>query len=134
MLAMRSIDEERDRSTHFPDAVYKKDFIPNSETVNCVPSIMSAMVSQIAFENQQSQFSNNNESTEAETVDDLFEHFQREINIDTNLAEREQFEEEFEEPQLKGFLPTQIHVHETLDTSSNPILTLPAGLVENCKE
>ena len=46
----------------------------------------------------------------------------------------EQFEEDFEEPQLKGFLPTQIHVHETLDTSSNPILTLPAGLVENCKE
>jgi len=41
---MRSIDEERDRSTHFPDSVYKKDFIPNSETVNCVPSIMSAMV------------------------------------------------------------------------------------------
>ena len=25
-------------------------------------------------------------------------------------------------------------MHETLDTSSNPILTLPAGLVENCKE
>ena len=95
---------------------------------------MSAMVTQISFENQQSQFSNNNESTEAETVDDLFEHYQREINIDTNLAEREQFEEEFDEPQLKGFLPTQIHVHETLDTSSNPILTLPAGLVENCKE
>lgn len=42
---MKSIDEERDKATHFTDNVYKKDFIPNSETANCVSSVVSAMVS-----------------------------------------------------------------------------------------
>ena len=133
-LATVSLDEGRDKSTHFSDKVYKADFIPNNETVNCVASIMSAMVSQIGFDNSQhnSQFSN--QSTQAETIDDLFDHFQKEIAIDTNLMEREEYDEEFEEPQLKGFLPHQCLVHETLDTSTNPILTLPAGIAEEMKD
>lgn len=45
--AKRSVDEERDKK-HFNDKVYKKDFIPDKESTNCVPAIMSAMVSQIA--------------------------------------------------------------------------------------
>jgi hypothetical protein len=59
-LATVSLDEGRDKSTYFSDKVYKADFIPNNETVNCVPSIMSAIVSQIGFDNSQqhSQFSN----------------------------------------------------------------------------
>jgi hypothetical protein len=30
-LASRSIDEERNKSFHFSDSIYKKDFIPNKE-------------------------------------------------------------------------------------------------------
>ena len=50
-LSRRSIDEERDKETHFSDKIYKADFIPDKESINCVPSILSAMVSQIAVEN-----------------------------------------------------------------------------------
>jgi hypothetical protein len=43
-MAKRSVDEEREKK-HFNDKVYKKDFIPDKESTNCVPAIMSAMVS-----------------------------------------------------------------------------------------
>ena len=50
-MSKRSYDEERDKATHFSDKIYKSDFIPDKETSNQIPSIMSAMVSQIAKEN-----------------------------------------------------------------------------------
>ena len=123
-LSRRSIDEERDKETHFSDKVYKSDFIPDKESINCVPSILSAMVSQIAVENAQvagSQDLEADNSTEPETLDDIFENYQREIAYDTNLMEREPEEEEFDYVPLKGVLPTDINVYETYDTSTKPI-------------
>ena len=68
----RSIDEERDPA-YFKDDIYKSDFIPDKESANTVPSIISAMVSQIAQENSQFMESNLDKSTEAETLDDIFD-------------------------------------------------------------
>lgn len=136
-LAKRSIDEERDKKVHFGDKVYKDDFLPDKESANCVPSILSAMVSQIAAENEQpaaTQGSEAEASTEPETLDDLFESYQQEIAYDTNLMDREPAEEEFSQAPLKGVLPHEFNVYETYDTSSRPIQTLPAGIVEECKE
>ena len=50
-MSKRSIDEERDKATYFTDKIYRSDFIPDKETSNNIPSIMSAIVSQIAQEN-----------------------------------------------------------------------------------
>jgi hypothetical protein len=50
-LSKTSIDERTDKETRFTDKVYKADFIPDKESINCVPAILSAMVSQIAVEN-----------------------------------------------------------------------------------
>ena len=67
--------------------------------MNAVSSIMSAMVTQISVENnvhsarQDSKIAE--ESTEPESLDDLFDHYQREIAYDTNLTEREPPDEEF---------------------------------------
>ena len=80
--AKRSIDEERDKKK-FTDKIYKKDFIPDKESVNCVPAIMSAMVSQIAIENEAVAASEAEVSTEPETIDDLFESFKEDIAIKT---------------------------------------------------
>lgn len=132
-MATRSIDEERDKKKHFSDKVYKNDFIPDKESANCVPSIMSAMISQIALENEQAA-SEVDGSTEPETLDDLFEAYKDEIAFDTNLMEREPEEEEFTQPPAKGILPTDFNVYETYDTSSRPIQTLPAGILEDCKD
>jgi len=123
-LSRRSIDEERDTATYFTDKVYKADFIPDKESINCVPSIVSAMVSQIAVENAQAAGGRESEmeaSTEPETLDDIFENAQREIAYDTNLKEREPEEEEFGYAPLKGVLPAEINVYETYDTSTQPI-------------
>lgn len=98
-LARRSLDEERDKSTYFSDKAYQKDFIPNKEASNTVSSIMSAMVTQIAAENKDHSMMNESklaeESTEPESLDDLFDHYHKEIEYDTNLAEREPPDEEF---------------------------------------
>jgi hypothetical protein len=95
------------------------------------------MVSQIAVENAQlngSQDLEGDNSTEPETLDDIFDNYQREIAYDTNLMEREPEEEEFDYVPLKGVLPTEINVYETYDTSTKPIQTLPAGIAEERKE
>lgn len=42
--AKRSLDEEKSPSS-YSDKVYKNDFIPDKESTNSVPSIMSAMIS-----------------------------------------------------------------------------------------
>jgi hypothetical protein len=51
ILAKRSIDEEREEG-HFKDNKYKADFIKDNQIKNKVSSIVSAMVTQISFENQ----------------------------------------------------------------------------------
>lgn len=67
------------------------------------------MVSNIAIENggQPSVTDRSiiqDESTEADTLDDLFEKYQKEIEYDTGLVNREFEEEDFEQQQLKGVL------------------------------
>lgn len=99
---------------------------------------MSAMVTQISFENnehsamQESKIAE--ESTEPETLDELFEHYEREIQYDTNLAEREPEDEEFSMHQLKGVLPSEINLYDTQDASTNPLQTLPQCLIEDNKQ
>ena len=131
--AQRSIDEERDKKK-FNDKVYKKDFIPDKESINCVPAIMSAMVSQIALENEAAAASEAEVSTEPETIDDLFESFKEDIAIKTQLKEIEPMEEEYIQPPAKGILPKDFNVYETYDSSSRPIQTLPVGILEDCKD
>ena len=92
-LSKRSIDEERDFKTHFPREIYDSDFIPDKESMNSVPAIVSAMVSQIAEEHSKFMDSNMDKSTEPETVDDIFEQYEKEIQYDTNLLERDPPEE-----------------------------------------
>jgi len=132
-LAKRSLDEDRPKG-HFSDKTYQRDFIPNSEVSNGVAAVLSAMVSQISFENSQSQMTDQSvadESTQPETLDDLFENYQREIAYDCHLMDREPPEEEFSQDRLKGVLPTYVNVYDTVDTSTQPVVSLPAGMVED---
>lgn len=57
---------------------------------------MSAMVSNIAKENAGFDHSQMDASTEPETLDDIFDTYQREIAYETNLMEREYEEPEYE--------------------------------------
>lgn len=133
--ARRSLDDENKVKTgYFRNDTYESSFMPSKETINCVSSIMSAMVSQIVAEHEQHSVSEIEESTEPETIDDLFENFKEEIAIETNLREREPVEEEFEQQSLKGTLARDFNVYETYDTSSVPLQTLPAGIVDEYKD
>jgi hypothetical protein len=38
------------------------------------------------------------------------------------------------QPPLKGILPESFNVYQTYDTSTIPIQTLPAGIVDKCKD
>ena len=119
--AKKSLEEHRPEG-YFTDKVYKKDFIPNPEVSNNVSSIMSAMVSQIALDNQGSMMSEQSnagdESTQPETLNDLFEDYQREIAYDCGLADREPEDEEFSQDKIKGILPSKVNVYDTVDTSN----------------
>lgn len=88
--AKRSIDDERDPS-HFKDSIYKKDFINDNQIKNQINSIVSAMVSQISAENthNESHFTGNEDDTQEETLDDLFESYSKEIAQDNRLIDRE---------------------------------------------
>lgn len=104
-----------------------------------MPSVLSAMVSQIAVENAQAaavqiQEDNVDQSTEPDTIDDLFDNFRREVSYDTNLAEREPEEEAFAFTAPKGVLQTEFNVYETYDTSTKPIQTLPAGIADDSRD
>lgn len=95
-MSKRSIDEERDKSTYFSDKIYQSDFIPDKETSNQIPSIMSAIVSQIAQENLGFDHSQMDASTEPETLDDIFDLYKQEVAYETGLEEREYEEPEYE--------------------------------------
>lgn len=75
------------------------------------------------------------ESTEAESLADLFANCKREIDYDNCLVERPTIEgdDEFEFERIKGILPTHVEVFDTVDTSNQPITLLPAGMVEDYK-
>lgn len=97
-------------------------------------SVMSAMVSQIAYESQNSQMTvGSQKSTAAESLEDLFSFYEDEVAILNNLKQRTNDNEEFVQQPLKGILSTNINVFETYDTSSNPILTLPSSMVDENK-
>ena len=67
-------------------------------------------------------------------LEDLFEEFKDEIAFDANLKEREPEYQEFTQQHAKGVLPEDFNVYETYDTSSRPIQTLPAGILEDCRD
>jgi hypothetical protein len=93
------------------------------------------LVNQISVENSgNDQFSEGMEdTTEAETLDDLFQSYNQEIQKDNNLIEREEPEGNFGDFKLKGVLPPHVDVYDTLDTSIAPIISLPASMVEDNK-
>ena len=131
---MRSLDEDNiKKPDYFSDTIYKSDFLPSKQSMNTVSSIMSAMVSQIAKDNQFSMREDPS-STEPETLDDLFDHFEEQIAYETNLKEREPEEKDIEFGELKGKLNPQFNVFETYDTSSIPLQTLPVKELENFKD
>lgn len=119
--AMRSLDEEHKQiPDYFDDKIYKRDFLPSKQSMNCVSSIVSAMVSQIAAENQFS-VRDDPASTEPETLDDLFDEYEEDIAYETNLKEREPMEGDIEFEDIKGRLNPDFNVFETYDTSSIPL-------------
>lgn len=124
MMSKKSLDEEKQPSD-FSNKIYKNDFIPDKESTNSVPAILSAMVSQIAIDNtnlgETVRDDDFEASTEAETLDDLFKDYEREIAIETNLMQREPEEIPIEFKPRKGVLPTEINVYETYDTSTKCI-------------
>ena len=83
------------------------------------------MVSQIALDNSHVSLDDTQPdmeaSTEAETLDDIFDHYKAEINYETNLDQREPEEAPYNFVPLKGILPTDINVYETYDTSTKCI-------------
>lgn len=101
------------------------------------------MVSQIEGENSISKLASGSmntrsrveESTEADSLADLFANCKREIEYDNGLQERPTIEEddEFEFERIKGILPSHVEVFDTVDTSNQPITLLPAGMVEEHK-
>ena len=95
-----SLDDERDYSKFRTDA-YANDFVDNPETKNKISSLISAMVTQIDQDNNWdnaqgipsalgiSQMSNDFEqTTQAESLDDLFDHYAHEISCDLKLKDR----------------------------------------------
>ena len=87
------MDDERDYSLFKLDA-YKKDFVDNAETANNIQSVLSAMITQIESDNKwvlapsqekdsagvdafKSEFEDG--TTQAESLDDLFEEFQHDV-------------------------------------------------------
>lgn len=75
------------------------------------------------------------ESTEADSLAELFSNCKREIDYDCGLVERPTIDEdeEFEFERIKGILPAHVEVFDTVDTSNQPITLLPAGMVEEYK-
>jgi len=97
-----SLDDETDYS-NFKINTYKNDFVDNQETSNAISSVLSAMVTQIETDNndflemqksvekgQDGIESLGEAPTEAETLDDLFEHYNNEISFDLKLKDRGQ--------------------------------------------
>lgn len=91
------LKESKDDKYYIPNFrldEYKASFLPHKEGQNSIAAIMSAMVSQIAKENsyeevyeshmeklKQSELEKS-QSTAEETIDDLFESFNAEVNFD----------------------------------------------------
>lgn len=127
MLACRSLDDERD-ANYFGDSIYNNDFIEHSEVKNQVSSVLSAVVSQIEGENTLSKLGSGSvaspsrvaDSTEADSLADLFVNCKREIEYDNGLVERPTIEgdDEFEFERIKGILPAHVEVFDTVDTSN----------------
>lgn len=96
-----SLDDERDYA-NFNINVYKKDFVDNSETANNVQSVLSAMITQIESENTYNlaksqektpgvdvdRFDIDDNTTMAESLDDLFDDFNSEVHCNLKLADR----------------------------------------------
>ncbi len=91
-----SIDDTKDYSG-FNLKPYNQNFIKNKESKNCISAIMSAMVHQIAKgdQNYHSIETHEEVSTEPETIDDLFEDLEREIQFDLRIQERPLREDDF---------------------------------------
>ena len=97
-----SLDDERDYGQFKLDA-YKKDFVDNAETANNIQSVLSAMVTQIESDNKwilapsqekdsagvDAHLSNADDgTTQAESLDDLFDEFQHDVQCGLKLKDR----------------------------------------------
>jgi len=84
-----SVDDARDYST-FNLNTYNTDFLKNHESKNCISAIMSSMITQIAKGDlaYTSLQTHEDESTEPDTIDDIFDDFEKELHYDLQLEER----------------------------------------------
>lgn len=118
-----SIDEERNFDKFSIDT-YQKDFVDNHETANKISSVLSAMITQIESHPEQRDgmpcraTSMAADSTvENENLDDMFEHFGREISCDLKLSERDNDASPAENPsiQLQNRYNKDLKLHEESD-------------------
>lgn len=94
-----SLDDEREPTSFKLDA-YQKDFVDNSESANNVQSVLSAMITQIDSDKnwqmspsmqQTSGLAHASEidaTTMADSLDDLFDEYENEINFSLKLKDR----------------------------------------------
>ena len=140
-----SLDDERDYSNFKIDA-YKKDFVENAETANNITSVLSAMITQIETENNWMLAASQEKgsaavdpsamaddaTTQAESLDDLFEDFQHEVNCTLKLKDRgpDPIEEKSLADTLSGRHNRRIEIHEENDKTLTVQQTIPLSLVE----
>ncbi len=143
-----SLDDECDPAKFSLDA-YKKDFVSNSETANNIQSVLSAMITQIdadkKWELAQSQqisaggLDNNtasamdvDASTQAESLNDLFEEFHHEVNCGLKLKDRgpDPVEEKSLAETLNSRHNKGLEIHEENDKTLEVKQSLPLELVE----
>ena len=142
-----SLDDEKDYSSFKLDA-YKKDFVDNAETANNIQSVLSAMVTQIESDNKwvlapsQEKDSagvdafrsevDGDGTTQAESLDDLFEEFQHDIQCGLKLKDRgpDPVEEKSVADTLSQRHNRGIEIHEENDKTLEVQQSLPLSLVE----
>ena len=147
-----SLDDERDYTSFSLDA-YNKDFVSNSETANNIQSVLSAMITQIetdkkwvmaasqekggskldAIGGPSSEIMGGEDvTTQAESLDDLFDEFQHEVQCGLKLKDRGP--DPVEEKSLAETLGSRhnrgIEIHEENDKTLEVKQSLPLQLVE----
>ena len=140
------MDDERDYSLFKLDA-YKKDFVDNAETANNIQSVLSAMITQIESDNKwvlapsqekdsagvdayKSEFEDG--TTQAESLDDLFEEFQHDVQCGLKLKDRGP--DPVEKASIADTLSSRhnkgLEIHEENDKTLEVQQSLPLELIE----
>ena len=144
-----SIDDERDY-TKFSIGAFKDDFVDNAETTNNISSVLSAMITQIDRDNNWDQerptasmigeqvieSDRMDNTTAADSLDDLFRQFQEDVSCDLRLKSRgpdpvpsKSLAETLDSRHNKG-----IKIHEENDKTLEVQQTIPLAMLTDEKE